>query len=87
MTGAPLPPGADCVLMQELTDGGEEQVRIYAQLQPNANVVFRGEDIAAGAPIAAAGTVLTPAHIGVRAGHPGCGGIPPPDRGRACYRQ
>ena len=42
MTGAPLPPGADCVLMQELTDGGEEQVRIYAQLQPNANVVFRG---------------------------------------------
>ena len=58
--------------MQELTDGGEEQVRIYAQLQPNANVVFRGEDIAAGAPIAAAGTVLTPAHIGVLAGQ----GIP-----------
>ena len=55
-----------------LTDGGEEQVRIYAQLQPNANVVFRGEDIAAGAPIAAAGTVLTPAHIGVLAGQ----GIP-----------
>ena len=72
MTGAPLPPGADCVLMQELTDSGEEQVRIYAQLQPNANVVFRGEDIAAGAPIAAAGTVLTPAHIGVLAGQ----GIP-----------
>ena len=72
MTGAPLPPGADCVLMQELTDGGEEQVHIYAQLQPNANVVFRGEDIAAGAPIAAAGTVLTPAHIGVLAGQ----GIP-----------
>ena len=72
MTGAPLPPGADCVLMQELTDDGEEQVRIYAQLQPSANVVFRGEDIAAGAPIAAAGTVLTPAHIGVLAGQ----GIP-----------
>ena len=67
MTGAPLPPGADCVLMQELTDSGEEQVRIYARLQPNANVVFRGEDIAAGAPIAAAGTVLTPAHVGVLA--------------------
>lgn len=65
-------PGADCVLMQELTDGGEEQVHIYAQLQPNANVVFRGEDIAASAPIAAAGTVLTPAHIGVLAGQ----GIP-----------
>ena len=24
MTGAPLPEGADCVLMQELTDGGED---------------------------------------------------------------
>ena len=69
---SPLPSGADCVLMQELTNGGEEQVRIYARLQPNANVVFRGEDIAAGAPIAAAGTVLTPAHIGVLAGQ----GIP-----------
>ncbi len=32
----------------------------------------RGEDIAAGAPIASAGTVLTPAHIGVLAGQ----GIP-----------
>ena len=87
MTGAPLPEGADCVLMQELTDGGEEQVRIYAQLQPNANVVFRGEDIAAGAPIAAAGTVLPPAHIGVLAGQ----GIPDAEVFRpltvACYRQ
>ena len=42
MTGAPLPAGADCILMQELTDGGEENVRIYAELSHNANVVFRG---------------------------------------------
>lgn len=68
MTGAPLPAGADCVLMQEQTDGGEETVRIYAELSHNANVVFRGEDIAAGAPVAEAGTVLTPAHLGVLAG-------------------
>ena len=68
----PAPRGADCVLMQELHRWREEQVRIYARLQPNANVVFRGEDIAAGTPIAAAGTVLTPAHIGVLAGQ----GIP-----------
>ena len=67
MTGAPLPAGADCILMQELTDGGEENVRIYAELSHNANVVFRGEDIAAGALIADAGTVLTPAHLGVLA--------------------
>ena len=68
MTGAPLPAGADCVLMQEKTDGGEENVRIYAELSHNANVVFRGEDIAKDACIAEAGTVLTPAHLGVLAG-------------------
>ena len=68
MTGAPLPEGADCVLMQELTDSGEETVQLYAALKPLQNVVFRGEDVAAGAVIAPAGTVLTPAHLGVLAG-------------------
>ena len=68
MTGAPLPAGADCVLMQELTDSGEETVQLYAAVKPLQNVVFRGEDIAAGALVAEAGTVLTPAHLGVLAG-------------------
>lgn len=68
MTGAPLPAGADCILMQELTDCGEEQVKIYRELRPEENVVFRGEDIAEGAVVAPKGTVLTPAHIGVLAG-------------------
>ena len=68
MTGAPLPEGADCILMQELTDGGEEVVQIYAVLKHNQNVVFRGEDIASGAVIAPEGTALTPAHLGVLAG-------------------
>ena len=68
MTGAPLPAGADCVLMQELTDSGEETVQLYVALEPQQNVVFRGEDIAAGVAIAAEGTVLTPAHLGVLAG-------------------
>ncbi len=68
MTGAPLPEGADCVLMQELTDSGEETVQLYAALKPQQNVVFRGKDIAAGAVIAPEGAVLTPAHLGVLAG-------------------
>lgn len=75
MTGAPLPEGADCVLMQELTDSGEETVQLYAALKPQQNVVFRGEDIAAGAVIAPEGTVLTPAHLGVLAGQ-GCAEVP-----------
>ena len=68
MTGAPLPEGADCVLMQELTDSGEETVQLYSALKPQQNVVFRGGDIAAGAIIAAEGTPLTSAHLGVLAG-------------------
>ena len=68
MTGAPLPEGADCVLMQELTDSGEEMVQLYAAMKPQQNVVFRGGDIAAGAVIAEDGTVLSPAHLGVLAG-------------------
>ena len=68
MTGAPLPEGADCVLMQELTDSGEETVQLYSSLKPQQNVVLRGGDIAAGAIIAAEGTPLTPAHLGVLAG-------------------
>ncbi len=68
MTGAPLPEGADCVLMQELTDSGEGTVQLYADLKPQQNVVFRGEDISAGAVIAAEGTQLSPAHLGVLAG-------------------
>lgn len=75
MTGAPLPEGADCVLMQEQTDGGEETVRLYASLKPEQNVVFRGEDIAAGTVIAPEGAALTPAHLGVLAGQ-GYGEVP-----------
>ncbi len=43
MTGAPLPEGADCVLMQELTNSGEETVQLYAAMKPQQNVVFRAE--------------------------------------------
>ena len=56
------------MLMQELTDSGEETVQLYAAMKPQQNVVFRGGDIAAGAVIAEAGTVLSPAHLGVLAG-------------------
>ena len=54
------------LLTLQLLDGTEKKLTM-TQKWP-----IRGEDIAAGAPIAAAGTVLTPAHIGVLAGQ----GIP-----------
>lgn len=69
MTGAPLPPGADAVCMVERTrtEPGATMVVIGEAVEVGTNVRQPGEDIAAGAEVFAAGTVLTPAHIGVLA--------------------
>lgn len=68
MTGAPIPPGADCVIRQEDTDYGENQVCIFVSSAPHRNICDRGEDLRKGAPILSHGTLLTPAHLGVLAG-------------------
>lgn len=67
MTGAPIPPGADCVVRQEDTDCGEEQVRIFVSPGEHDNIVFRGEDVTAGQLLAARGSLLDSAMIGVLA--------------------
>ncbi|NMM78510.1 molybdopterin molybdenumtransferase MoeA [Rhodococcus sp. SRB_17] len=67
-TGAPIPPGADAVLMQEdctALDGG--QVRVHAVPQPGQWIRRAGEDIALGAVALQAGTRLTPAELGLAA--------------------
>lgn len=49
MTGAPIPPGADCVVRQEDTDLGEEEVTIFGEKrEAYDNVCFRGEDVRKG---------------------------------------
>lgn len=48
MTGAPIPKGADCVLPQEDTDYGEDQVRIYRSVRPGKNICRTGEDFRQG---------------------------------------
>lgn len=66
-TGAPLPPGADSVVMKEdarLTDAG---IEIAAGTAPGANVRPAGEDYKAGDSAIAAGSLLTPARLGVLA--------------------
>ena len=67
MTGAPLPPGADAVCMVEETDTASDgrHVVIGRELQPGTFVRQPGRDVAIGDVIAAAGTVLAPAHLGV----------------------
>ena len=44
MTGAMLPKGCDCVLMQEKTDMGHPTVEIYQSLRPWDNYCYAGED-------------------------------------------
>ncbi|HET6397073.1 MAG TPA: gephyrin-like molybdotransferase Glp [Pseudoxanthomonas sp.] len=66
-TGAPLPQGADTVLIKEnaAEDGG--RVRVPAGLAAGANVRRAGEDVRAGETVLAAGVVMTPARIGLAA--------------------
>ncbi len=67
-TGAPVPAGADAVVMQEectaLDDG---TVRINAAVEQGQNIRRSGEDIARGAEVLTTGTRLTPAELGLAA--------------------
>lgn len=64
-TGAPLPPGADAVVMQERCK--EEGGKVTIQQAPRAgeNIRRRGEDIRRGDRILAAGTRLRPQELGL----------------------
>jgi len=67
-TGAPLPEGADAVVMVEHTvRSGDESVLIHHAATPRQHVGARGGDIMAGHVVLRAGTALTPARIGVLA--------------------
>ena len=64
-TGAPMPDGADAVVMVENTaQTTGETVDILAPASPGQNIGRRGADISAGALIVAAGDVLTPSRVG-----------------------
>jgi molybdenum cofactor synthesis domain-containing protein len=70
MTGAPMPDGADAVVMVERTrpdaDGDGDRVIVEAA-KLGEHVRAAGGDVEAGAVVFEPGTVLTPAHIGVLA--------------------
>ena len=77
MTGAPLPAGCDAVVMVEDTErlgasglgesDGVEQVRILRSVSEGAGVRARGSDVADGATVMTAGTIVTPMAEGVLA--------------------
>ena len=64
-TGAPVPEGADTVVVQEVCERSHDAVVVPLDCQPGANIRRAGEDIDAGAQILAAGTRLGPQHLGL----------------------
>jgi molybdopterin molybdotransferase len=66
-TGAPIPAGADCVVMQEDCEANGDQVRVTRPPKPNANIRRAGEDIQIGRTVLSPGTRLGPAQLGVAA--------------------
>jgi len=64
-TGAPLPQGADAVVMVEETEpGSHSEIRVLAPVRASQNIGRQGGDVAAGQVVIAAGQVLTPSRIG-----------------------
>lgn len=66
-TGAPLPDGADCVVMQENCEAVDGAVRFPAALAAGSHVRRRGEDVAAGGLLVHRGRRLRPQDLGLLA--------------------
>lgn len=67
MTGAPMPPGADAVIMVELTEADGDRVVAKAEVPVGNHVRSPGEDVDAGQLVFEPGTVLGPGHLGMLA--------------------
>jgi molybdopterin molybdotransferase len=67
-TGAPMPEGADAVVMVEETERADgRDVRVFTPVYPLQHVGRRGADMAAGQAVLPAGTALNPSRIGALA--------------------
>ena len=63
-TGAPLPAGADAVVMVEETEADEQSIRIFSSVVPSQHVGPQGADIRTGQVVLTRGDVLTASRIG-----------------------
>lgn len=66
-TGAPLPVGADAVVIQENTEVRDGRVHVQGSIRPYDNVRRQGEDLAQGSVALSRGTRLLPFQIGLAA--------------------
>jgi molybdopterin molybdotransferase len=68
MTGAPIPDGADAIVMVERTErAGTDGVRISVPAARGDHIRAAGGDVEVGDAVFTSGTVLAPAHLGVLA--------------------
>jgi molybdopterin molybdotransferase len=67
-TGAPMPDGADAVVMVEETEkAGGDQIRIFTPVYPRQHIGRRAADIVAGQQVLQDGDLLNPSRIGALA--------------------
>jgi molybdopterin molybdotransferase len=67
-TGAPVPPGADTVVMQEQCNEGGNRVTLPPEIRVKDNILRRGENFRTGDTLCFAGLRLEPSHLGLAAG-------------------
>ena len=72
MTGAPIPKGADCVVMFEDTDeaqreGPPAEIGILREVKAGVNIRRAGESVALGSVVLTKGVVIRPSEVGVLA--------------------
>ena len=66
-TGAPMPQGADAIVMVEETEKAGDDVRIQTPVYPRQNVGRQGADITVGQAVMTRGEVFNPSRIGALA--------------------
>lgn len=67
MTGAPLPAGADAVIMREEADEQDDRVRFRCTARPGQHIRKAGEDIRPGDVLLPAGSALGSGEVGILA--------------------
>lgn len=67
MTGAPIPEGADAVVMFEKTEFSAETVTLFEAAKPGDNIVRAGEDVRQGDVLAEAGSLIDAGTLGTLA--------------------
>ncbi len=67
MTGAPIPPGADTVVMVEDTEKAGKEVRVFQGVPAGENIRRAGEDVKKGDRVISKGSVIRAAEVGMLA--------------------